>query len=257
MVAVFRRGPSKWSHVGRWDLDEGRYQPGAWIAGRIFPRRSDLSPDGRLLCCFVHKPGAQWDHGDSWVAISRMPWLSALHAWGEDGTWTRGWHFTEDGGCDDPRLKALPMKWGLRSSPMIQFAAERRRGWIEAPDSPARDPADAWDQRRNARMIKPRPGGGPSLRLESAGHAGGEFGIDQAIDGMRVRYWLENDDDIVALDDLQWADWDRDGRLLAATRDGHIQVRVLEGDIIRTTFDEDLSALEPDPRPAPAFAREW
>lgn len=36
VVAVFRRGPSDWSHVGRWDFAQSRYQPGVWLAGRTF-----------------------------------------------------------------------------------------------------------------------------------------------------------------------------------------------------------------------------
>jgi hypothetical protein len=80
IVAVFRRGPTNWSHVGRWDFGEKRYEPGAWLGGRIFPRRSDLSPDGRFLCYFAHKPSATWKHGEAYVALSKLPWLTALHA---------------------------------------------------------------------------------------------------------------------------------------------------------------------------------
>ena len=29
VVAVLRRGPSHWSHMGRWDLETRSYQPGA------------------------------------------------------------------------------------------------------------------------------------------------------------------------------------------------------------------------------------
>ena len=90
IVAVIARGPTSWCRVGRWDLDQRRYEPGAWLAGRIFPRRSDLSPDGRFLCYFAHKPGASWEHGEAYVALSKLPWLTALHAFATCGTWTRG-----------------------------------------------------------------------------------------------------------------------------------------------------------------------
>jgi hypothetical protein len=126
VVAVFLRGPSSWSHVGRWDLESGRYGPGAWLHGRIFPRRSDISPDGRFLCYFAHMPTATWEHGDAYVALSKLPWLTALHAFGTCGTWTRGYYFTEDGGCDDPDDEKLPIPYGLRSIPVVQFANERR-----------------------------------------------------------------------------------------------------------------------------------
>lgn len=256
VVAVFRRGPSAWSHVGRWDLEEGRYEPGAWLGGRVFPRRSDLSPDGRWLCYFAHKPSATWEHGEAYVAVSKLPWLTALHAFRTCGTWSRGYHFTAPG--DSEALESpLPIPYGLRSIPVVQFANERRRGWIEAPDSPNRHPTDAWDEQRNVRLQKRQPGGEAVLLLESLGWAGGEFGRGQAVDGLRVSYALERDGDIHFLSDLQWADWDEKGRLLVATRDGRIAVRRLGGQTTETLFEADLSSLAPSPAPAPDWAQRW
>jgi hypothetical protein len=128
LIAVFRRGPTNWSHIGRWDLDERRYEPGAWLRGRIFPRRSDVSPDGRTLCYFAHKPSATWGHGEAYVALSKLPWLTALYAFRTCGTWTRGYYFTGDGGCDGLDHEKLPIPCGLRSIPVVQFANERHGG---------------------------------------------------------------------------------------------------------------------------------
>ena len=52
---VFRRGPSDWWHLGRWDLETGGFESGAWLRGRLYPRRCDLSPDGALLLAFILK----------------------------------------------------------------------------------------------------------------------------------------------------------------------------------------------------------
>jgi len=257
IVAVFRRGPTSWSHVGRWDLEARRYEPGAWLAGRIFPRRSDLSPDGRFLCYFAHKPSATWEHGEAYVALSKLPWLTALHAFGTCGTWTRGYYFTEADDSESPEAAKLPIPYGLRSISVVQFANERHRGWEEAADSPPRDPRDAWDERRNSRIQKRQPGGDRVLCVESLGWAGGEFGVDQAVDGLRVGYWLEVNGEIKLLSDLQWADWDRDGHLLVATRSGKLQVWNLEADGSEVVFEEDLSLSEPNPTPAPAWAQQW
>jgi hypothetical protein len=255
VVAVFRRGPSRWSHVGRWDLTKLRYEPGAWLAGRIFPRRSDLSPDGHYLCYFAHKPTARWEEGDAYVAISKLPWLTALHAFGTCGTWTRGYHFGAAPGSAQ-LAEALPIPYGLHPTTPIQFASERRRGWEEAPDSPPRIEGDTWDQRRNARLRKRQPGGDRVLSVESLGWAGGEFGVDQAVDGLRVQYALENGDDLALLQDVQWADWDGAGRLLVATRDGRLQRRGV-GSAAGVSCDIDLTALTPNPTPAPEAAGKW
>jgi len=140
VVAVFRRGPTEWSHVGRWDLANGRYEPGAWMRGRIFPRRSDLSPDGRFLCYFAHKPSATWEHREAYVALSKLPWLTALYAFRTCGTWTRGYYFTERQDSESPEDAKLPVPYGLRSIPAVQFANERQRGWAETADSPPPHP---------------------------------------------------------------------------------------------------------------------
>jgi len=257
IVAVFRRGPTTWSHVGRWDLGKSRYEPGAWLRGRIFPRRSDLSPDGRFLCYFAHQPSATWEHGEAYVALSKLPWLTALHAFGTCGTWTRGYYFTEAPDGAAPEQTTLPIPYGLRPSPAVQFATERRRDWEEAADSPQRDPRDAWDQRRNARLQKRQPGGDRLLCVESRGWAGGEFGVAQAVDGLRVAYSLEGEGEIQPLPHLQWADWDQDGHLLVATRSGKLQVWQFDGDGSAVLFDEDLSLAEPNPGPPPAWAARW
>jgi hypothetical protein len=49
------------------------------------------------------------------------------------------------------------------------------------------------------------------------------------------------------LDDLQWADWSREGELLVATRIGLLQIRELEGESPEILFEVDLSNLEPTP----------
>ena len=77
------------------------------------------------------------------------------------------------------------------------------------------------------------------------------------MDGLRVGYWLEANGEIKLLSDLQWADWDRDGHLLVATRSGKLQVRNLEADGSEVLFEEDLSLSEPNPTPAPAWAQQW
>ena len=136
-MAVFRRGSTNWSHVGQWDLARLRYEPGAWLRGRIFPRRCDLSPDGQCLSYFAHKPSATWERGGAYMAVSKLPWLTALHAFATCGTWTRGYFFTKDASahaCEVPDLA-----YRLQSIPALQFATERRRGWEEAPDCHPRD----------------------------------------------------------------------------------------------------------------------
>jgi hypothetical protein len=138
-----------------------------------------------------------------WVTVSRLPWFTALVAWGTDGTWTSGVGFVDDRerwmlpepaeGDPDP----LRSRYGLELRRAETFAIERGRGWTETED-----------------------------RLET-------------------------------LVDVQWADWDASGRLLVATTDGRLQVLGAEGPDSAVSWEVDLSADEPDPRPPPEEARRW
>jgi hypothetical protein len=113
-IAIVRRGPSGWCHVSRWEPEHGELTPGSWLRGTIYPQRCDLSPDGRWLMAFVLKGGARWSVGDTYLAVSRLPWLTALAAWSTCGTWTRGLHFVDD--QSGPTWGHVPWSGGNRAS---------------------------------------------------------------------------------------------------------------------------------------------
>ena len=177
IVAVLRRGPSAWSHVGRWDVGRGRYEPGAWIRANLYPQRCDLSPDGRWLCYFTLKMPGRWKAGATYVALSRLPWLTALAAWATHGTWTRGAHFVDDprvwevGEPDEGDASPCRGKFGLAVTRPATFAVERRRGWTETAGTPPRNERDVWDERRGSSVVmeKPRPRFAGYLRLRVRG----------------------------------------------------------------------------------------
>ena len=264
IVAVLRRGPSDWSHVGRWDIGRGTYRSGAWIRGSLYPQRCDLSPDGRWLCYFALKGSAKWKAGTTYVAISRLPWLAALAAWGTCGTWTRGAHFVEDrdtwhvGAPDEGDAGPCRKRFGLAVTPAATFAVERRRGWTETADSPVRDPGDLWDERRTdeVRMEKARPGSGGATRLVVSGRFAA-FRSGRPGGSKQNLYELIRDGRCLRLDDVQWAEWDNEGRLLVATVDARLQVRVLMEDSYSVQSEVDLRLLTPSSSPAPEEAHLW
>jgi len=259
IVAVLRRGPSNWSHAGRWDIARGVYEPGAWIRANLYPQRCDLSADGRWLSYFTLKGGARWNVGDTYVAISRLPWLTALAAWSTAGTWTRGLHFVDDrsvwevGAPDAGDAAPCRARVGLALTRPATFAVERRRGWTETADTPPRTAADAWDEARGDRVIleKPRPGGRARLRVR------GNYAAFRAGRPGFFAYEVMEEDAVTALEDVQWADWDADGRLLVATREGRLEIRDGARPAVATPPHADLAALAPEPAPAPAEALRW
>jgi hypothetical protein len=96
-AVVFRRGPSDWYHLLRWDTAHDTFESGAWFRGRIYPNKCDLSPDGTLLLYFVHKGslvGTSYSY--AWSAVSRSPWLTALGLWPQGTTYGGGGRFVDD-----------------------------------------------------------------------------------------------------------------------------------------------------------------
>lgn len=235
------------------------WEPGAWFRGRIFPQKCDLSPDGRWLAYSAHKPNADWAAGEIFEAISRLPWLHALAAWEAGTTYTRGMHFDESAGHselgtpDVGDVGPCLQRFGLRPNRPAQFQVERRRGWVEAPDSPARVPGDLWDERRSLRMRRQRPGGNEILQVE------GSYAAFRDSPGLRTppRYSVMREDRTVPLDAVQWADWSANGLLLSATTGGRLQAHEPDGPNLRPIFDLDLSGLTPEPVSPPSWAGEW
>jgi hypothetical protein len=87
MGVIFRRGPSRCVLLIRWNLANDTFQTGQWLKGRIYERRSDLSPSGEKLIYFAanHKPPLY-----SWTALSKPPWLTAIAFWPKGDCWNGG-----------------------------------------------------------------------------------------------------------------------------------------------------------------------
>src|SRR5688572_11088382 len=100
VAVLFRRGPSKWVQLVRWDTERDTYEPGQWFHGRIYERRSDLSPNGSLLIYFAQKitdrtiRDRQYTY--AWTAVSRPPYLTALALWSKGNCWHGGGLFDSD-----------------------------------------------------------------------------------------------------------------------------------------------------------------
>lgn len=268
-AAVFARGPSDWFQVLRWDIEAGLVEPGAWIRAKIYPRRCDVSPDGRLLCAFVlaSRP-PPWD---SYFAVSRLPWLSALSAWRIGSTYAAACQFHEDGtlalgltpgtppdyGVYPGRLGALtplPSR-GKNVWATADLAHELRRGWRVADDATCAAAVAALAPPHDPQIVLERdqPGGGAALELVHCGHdlRGGW------VEGAVVRYLIRDDSRRQPAEGVTWADWDVSGRLIVATREGALEVRNRIRDGWEPVWRHDLTGREPEPIEAPGWACRW
>ena len=258
-AVVFRRGPSKQVQLIKWNTDNDIFEFGQWFKGRIYERRCDLSPNGKLLIYFAakNKPPMY-----SWTAISQPPYLTALALWPNLAAWAGGGRFVSNeqielnhgpgrpslaAGFSLPgtlRIKSVDDPPGWADEP-IWFAHLERNGWkqivrptetIEAPRGKLWRrfvPPVTW-QKRN-----PRYGKHYSFRLEIEGihEEAGPYWITE--------YSVLLDNGIVPLGRTDWADWSRNGDLLYA-QDGRLfRVRCKGGKLSSIEDRVELVDLRP------------
>lgn len=97
LAVIIRRGPSAWHHLISWNTKTDELDHGAWIKGRIYEDKCDISPDGKLLLYFVLKE--QYNElglPNTWTALSRPPWLKALALWPHGDTYSGGGRFIDN-----------------------------------------------------------------------------------------------------------------------------------------------------------------
>jgi hypothetical protein len=93
---IFRRGPANSVCTVGWDRKTDQFELGQWLRGRIYERRTDLSPDGRHLIYFARGGRLDRETKGSWTAISRAPWLHAVTLYGKGDCWQGGGLFTSN-----------------------------------------------------------------------------------------------------------------------------------------------------------------
>ncbi|MCW0453747.1 hypothetical protein NB721_002833 [Xanthomonas sacchari] len=235
---IFRRGPSKQVQLIHWDLRDDSFVHGQWFKGRIYERRCDLSPSGRLLVYFASKQ--RGDFG-TWTALSRPPFFTALSLWPKGDCWGGGGMFEDERTLllnHRPRegRDPFPMPTGFQLPHHLQvrpFGTHSGGGEDEPIDGVLRE-RDGWQLRDEGegergglrsgalfRFSRPRVReklGANGRRLQSLLHAVGQenhawYGQDHRV--------LDRDGTVlVDLPGSDWADWD--GADLVFAREGRL-----------------------------------
>jgi len=139
---IIRRGPSKRVATIGWDRRNDSFTIGQWLKGKIYPYRSDISPDGVFWLYF-----AMSDKNQMWTAVAKPPYLKALDFYSKNCAWNGGGLFASarsywlnDGGCtlhkrerSNSGLAVLP-QWGDEPNwqgecPGVYFLRLVRDGW--------------------------------------------------------------------------------------------------------------------------------
>ena len=276
---VIRRGPSSQVLLIKWDLEEDTFEHGQWLKGRIYERRCDLSPDGKLLLYFASD---QRRAMSSWTAVSRPPYLTALALWPESDTFGGG-------GIFESRTKVLLDRQEWEGSQIAEgFSIPnwlsvgllgRRGGWedfdLTSPWS-LRLKRDGWKLIQHPTKTKDKFGARMRLELDppftwQKAHPirSDEFAIQMSILGIGG----ENRPSVVTehclvgtngylgqIGESEWADWDQNGDLLFAQSGCLFRLRCQNegfGPIEEGEQIADFNGLEFRRCEAPDKARTW
>lgn len=255
MAVVIRRGPSHSACTIGWDRRTDTFAMGQWFRGRIYERRSDLSPDGRFMIYFAFNGKRHLEGKGSWTAISYAPYLKALALYAKGDAWRGGGLFTSnnrfwlnDGYGHDvvrewPELEREPVFPGreLYNSECLGVYYNRlqRDGWemLPARGHSNHDTMDYFFKRLNKTLV-----------LRKIAHAGSSLGRPVYYDEHEILSHATLD--VEAHPDRDWADYD--GQRLLWTTEGRLfAASVAEHGIADATQLHDFNDMKFERRQAP------
>jgi hypothetical protein len=261
---VLRRGPSDWARLSLWHTDSDRFEHGQWVRSRIYERRSDLAADGSLFVCFARRSGGPYAandpaaNRDTWIAISRPPWFTALALWFVGGTYCTGAYFPSDRRLwlpfdpNRPDVGELP-EW-LSVDRRLPPYVDRTGNWTERTVHHNRMLRDGWTRVDGARLetwAHTDPAGAMTLLLTE--HSDRDFGAYGGPHVIEYAVQIEAAGELLPLGRATWADWDQRGRLVVAQNG-----RLFEWERAGTPREiADFNAQTPVAEPAPDATRHW
>jgi hypothetical protein len=232
-AVVFRRGPSKLVQLLLWHTDTDKFEDGQWFKGRIYERRCDLSPNGKLLVYFAANYKLPYF---SWTAVSKPPFLTALALWPKGDCWGGGGLFHTDRKI---RLNHGPHQMKLLDGCKVPARIHVEQLGLHAgggEDSPIMDlrlRRDGWTRSQDGEAIQHKLGDAVWLEFNpvlvwTKAHApsGGRYELQMHILGIHelngpwfiIEHIVKDNStgSTIALERSDWADWCHSGDLLFA-----------------------------------------
>jgi hypothetical protein len=271
VALVFRRGPSRWVQLIRWNTQTDEFERGQWFHGRIYERRCDLSPDGSLFIYFAQKKTGRMlrdkEYTYAWTAISKPPYFTALALWPKGDCWHGGGLF-EDAKrvflnhkpeVAKPHPNHKPHLLRIRPNPEAQGEDD--------PIYSKRLERDGWRLRQEWRM-EYRNWRGTKQLFELSPEIREKKNLSSGLAIRLTRTFRHFDYSEVfsvvgngpnrefPLSECAWADWDQEGRLVFARHGklfaGRMRKAVLEQQLLCELNQEKPAEVKP-----PDWATRW
>jgi hypothetical protein len=277
-AVIFRRGPSKQVLLIKWNLKDDSFEIGQWFKGRIYERRCDLSPSGKLLTYFAAKYRAPHP---CWTAVSQPPYLTALALWPKQhGAWGGGGLFEAaytlalnhrddefdlaDGFTLGKNMRVLPLgaHAGRGEDFPIYHMRLLRDGWVMKQEGTHSDYQQkgpmSWtfSEARiyEKRMLKGRRACTLQMQLHGIGEREGDWYV------LDYEVLTGEGETFLKLPRMNWADWDRNGDLLYSERGRLFRLdwgKLCDGGRQSAKELADFSDLTFAQKTAPATATKW
>jgi hypothetical protein len=273
---ILRRGPSKQVQLVRWNLRDDTLEHGQWLKGRIYERRCDLSPSGKL---FLYFAATYKQPLLSWTAISKPPYLTALALWPKGDGWGGGGLFDTELSIQLNHRSmevALQEGFSLKKSMKVRLYGAHpgwgedfpiyhslllRNGWSLVSEGKRGEPR--WDAQIVWEYSRP-------IIYDKQSRTGNRLrmcikGLNQKNDAW---YWIDyevlsdKEDLLFTLPRTDWADWDggdlvfaRGGKLFRVGSKSLPRFRATGDAVLKEIAD--LNGLKFDAREPPPEAATW
>jgi hypothetical protein len=255
---IFRRGPSRWVQVIKWDTKKDVFEEGQWFHGRIYEGRSDLSPNATFMVYFASKFNPKTlkdnEYTYAWTAVSRPPYLTALALWPKGDTYQGGGIFLTERDLflnhppnqTEPHPEHLPKALRVTSNPKA----------LEDGESGLQDrwrilqglEYNYWERRTTKPGVQEKrsPRGNTTLRVEVY------FDPEE----QWICSLVTKQGKVFSIGIGTWADFDQKGRLIFASEGKLFEAKLRDGKIDLKQL-ADFNAAKPKRVKAPLWATRW
>jgi hypothetical protein len=264
---ILRRGPTRWVQLIKWNTATDQFHPGQWFHGKIYARRSDLCPDGSLLIYFAQKITGRTlvdkEYTYAWTAISKPPYFTALALWPKGDCWHGGGVFQTARRVWLNHKPEVAIPHPRHRPRRLQIVSNQDAQGEDWPVWSKRMTLDGWTLVQPGRFVI-RRGSWVTEQVEiwRRPHATERLVLSRQTDAISSRRGFIETFRLVTLTgafplrDVNWADWDQNGRLVF-TRGGKLFIGTIAPDRIVESELADFTDQEPTNFPTPPWARSW